>query len=521
MPKKERDEASKSLFYVKDAIDALINESQGRAYSDFYPYRYFASEGFLPGYNFPRLPLRAQVRSRHDGAVEYLQRERFLALSEFGPGSLIYHEGAKFRVVGVKNMGHDDREPSFIKFKICSHCGWLETDAAFDLCSRCGEKLPPAYQNLLKMPDADTRRVERINSSDEVRLREGFELVRAFRHEGRELPKTALAKDGSGQPLARLEYYQAARQYLLNLGRKRSSGSGRRGFNIDITSGRWEDWAGKKTEGKTPKIRTVTPFVTASRNCLLFTSQEKLEEPTLLSLKEALKLGIQQCYQLEDDELSATALPSTGEPVSILFVEESEGGAGVLRNLAENPDALAEVARAALETCHFGPTGDDRGCAPGASEKCVAACYDCLMSYYNQPIHDSLDRHLIRDILLALTDARTELPEDEPDKLEKLLQACESPLEREWLNYLAAKNLRLPDEAQYFLAECETRPDFYYKNPPVAIYIDGHWHDYPNRRNRDENQMECLKRIGIRVLRFSGESQWGETIRENGKLFGL
>ena len=24
---------------------------------DFYSYRYFASEGFLPGYNFPRLPL--------------------------------------------------------------------------------------------------------------------------------------------------------------------------------------------------------------------------------------------------------------------------------------------------------------------------------------------------------------------------------------------------------------------------------------------------------------------------------
>src|SRR5262249_41441456 len=29
--------------------------------SDFYPYRYLASEGFLPGYNFPRLPLRAYV----------------------------------------------------------------------------------------------------------------------------------------------------------------------------------------------------------------------------------------------------------------------------------------------------------------------------------------------------------------------------------------------------------------------------------------------------------------------------
>ncbi len=29
--------------------------------SDFYTYRYLASQGFLPGYNFPRLPLMAWV----------------------------------------------------------------------------------------------------------------------------------------------------------------------------------------------------------------------------------------------------------------------------------------------------------------------------------------------------------------------------------------------------------------------------------------------------------------------------
>jgi nitroreductase len=43
--------------------------------SDFYSYRYYASEGFLPGYNFPRLPLRANRHgpgdrplSRHGGS---------------------------------------------------------------------------------------------------------------------------------------------------------------------------------------------------------------------------------------------------------------------------------------------------------------------------------------------------------------------------------------------------------------------------------------------------------------------
>jgi hypothetical protein len=68
--------------------------------SDFYTYRYLATEGFLPGYNFPRLPLMAYIPATSDGAAQtYLQRPRFLALSEFGPRSLVYHEGRAYRVV--------------------------------------------------------------------------------------------------------------------------------------------------------------------------------------------------------------------------------------------------------------------------------------------------------------------------------------------------------------------------------------------------------------------------------------
>ena len=35
------------------------------------------------------------------------------------------------------------------------------------------------------------------------------------------------------------------------------------------------------------------------------------------------------------------------------------------------------------------------------------ACYDCLLSYSNQIAHRHLDRHLVRDYLLAFTKADT------------------------------------------------------------------------------------------------------------------
>jgi hypothetical protein len=61
-----------------------------------YPYRYLASEGFLPGYNFPRLPLRALIPTGRD--VHVIDRPRFLGLAEFGPRNVIYLEGRKYGI---------------------------------------------------------------------------------------------------------------------------------------------------------------------------------------------------------------------------------------------------------------------------------------------------------------------------------------------------------------------------------------------------------------------------------------
>ena len=44
--------------------DMLLGQNQGKnaEENEFYPYRYFASEGFLPGYNFTKLPQRALLQ---------------------------------------------------------------------------------------------------------------------------------------------------------------------------------------------------------------------------------------------------------------------------------------------------------------------------------------------------------------------------------------------------------------------------------------------------------------------------
>ena len=137
-------EQAKRLRAEAEAQLELLLEARGRSFSDFYSYRYFASEGFLPGYNFPRLPLSAYIPGRRgrrrEDQDEFLSRPRFLAISEFGPRSIIYHEGSRYVInKAILPVAEDDLLTT--QAKVCDACGYLHpiTDQADpDRCENCG-----------------------------------------------------------------------------------------------------------------------------------------------------------------------------------------------------------------------------------------------------------------------------------------------------------------------------------------------------------------------------------------------
>jgi len=98
----------------------LLQIDTAREESDFYPYRYLASEGFLPGYNFPALPVRAWVPR---GNGEFIPRARFLALREFAPGNIVYHEGITGAVrTDFRSTGRGYGRDHFSFFKFLMEC---------------------------------------------------------------------------------------------------------------------------------------------------------------------------------------------------------------------------------------------------------------------------------------------------------------------------------------------------------------------------------------------------------------
>lgn len=538
---KEKRRARRLRQQAEAQMDLLTADATQIRESDFYPYRYLASEGFLPGYSFPRLPLSAFIpgqRNRDD----YLQRPRFLAISEFGPGALVYHEGSRYqidRVIIPAGERDDEGGLPLDAAKQCDRCGYLhpyDGRVGPDICERCGSELGETLIHLFRMHNVITRRRERINSDEEERQRTGHEIrtgVR-FAQYGARAGATTVEVAHDGAPLLKLTYGDAADIWRINLGWRRRSEPVRRGYVLDLETGRWLAESALESQSDDPlpsisegtRVERVTPYVRDRRNCLILETAEALQPKELASLMAALKNGMQATFELEDDELAAEPLPTEDDPRSILLYEAAEGGAGALRRLVREPHALRQVALEALAICHFDPaTGEDLGHAPGTLQPCEAACYDCLMSYRNQREHRLLDRQLVRPRLLALRDATVAITPTAPprsQKFDQLRAQCDSSLELAFLDLLERHDLHPPSHAQKLIDACGCRPDFLYGPDYTAVWIDGPLHDQPDLKARDAETDACLEDMGYVSLRFRHDEQdrWLGLVRQHPTVFG-
>jgi superfamily II DNA/RNA helicase/very-short-patch-repair endonuclease len=549
LPQAQRQEAIRLRAEAEAQRNLLLNRDLATRQSDFYTYRYFASEGFLPGYNFPRLPLSAFIPGKDTGGQdEWLNRPRFLAISEFGPRSIIYHEGARYEIrqAILPRSASGDGLP-LSAAKQCGSCGALfelKPGATLDRCTSCDGELDAGITNLLRLTNVKTQKRERINCDEEERLRQGYDVRTAISMPtGSDAPGVQSATASlDGEPLVSLTFIRSAQLWRINRGWRRRANQELLGFMIDPSQGNWlSDHQEKKlleaesddTDGGTlpepegTSAVRVVPYVSDFRNALLVRPAKPLAIEVMASLQAALKRAIQVVFQLEDQELSVEPLPTPETRTQILFYEASEGGAGVLQRLQSEPGMLRAVARAALEICHFEPdTGADLKRAPRAREDCSAACYDCLMSYFNQPDHDLLKRHDLREFLLELARATvTVSPVAVPRArhLAALKKACDSEFERNFLDWLDERHLRLPTHAQSTpesINHCKTRPDFVYADDQTVVYIDGFHHENPTRQARDQAQTSCLKKAGWTVLRFKSKEAWVPIVQQHSSTFG-
>jgi hypothetical protein len=531
--------------------------------NDFSTYRYLASQGFMPGYNFPRLPLMAYIPGTREqvGGGTFITRPRFVGISEFGPHSLIYHEGNTYKVRGAILGLQDNAVASGTATLatqdalLCAACGHAHVGPSteLELCRHCGAPLKEQPEGkavrvprLYQIEQVNTRRAERITSDDEERQRLGYELLTTYEFpQENGVVKVARAQvSSSGQALLELSYAPATQISRINLGWRRRENRSDMGFPIHPITGRWggekqlaagtgSDGDGAKGEGDDDSAEVgyvkITPFVQDRKNALLLQFANNWEPLKLLSLKNALKRGIEVAFQLDGSEIAAELMPNEEEANALLLYESAEGGAGVLSRLVESPSALRQLGRTALEVCHWqlsDPLPATEAALEDADPECEAGCYRCLLGYHNQREHDRIDRRIpeLKQFLLDL--ASGELvgqgcSDSRSERLERLRGFCQSGLERLWLESAFRLGHHLPDDAQKEVSGHFVTPDFTYREAAALVFIDGPHHNTPLQQRLDQQKRQALKDAGIRVVVFDQHSEeWPEVFREHAWLFG-
>ena len=508
----------------------LLNDARYEQ-SDFYPYRYLAGEGFLPGYNFPRLPVRAYV-SGHD-ATQSIDRARFLGLTEFGPLNTVYHEGRRHQVAAIFKPPEGIRQ-QLKKAKLCDRCGYLH-DAEpenVDLCDHCRIRLDGSNsrfpQALLQMTVVRTRRSQRISSEEEQRLRSGYDVSTHYRF-SRFPPQSARVLGAEGDELLSITFGPSAEIWRINNGQRRTA---TQGFQLDEDSGNWvsSDRGAVRDEDPEPKLLTgLRLFVQDTRNLLLVRPQGLLPvepneaEYAWRSFLYALRRGVEYEFQTEEQEIAAELI-GEGDERRVLLWESAEGGIGVWDQLLNDYEAVARIARRALRVCHFNPDTGEETSENG--EPCSAACYRCLASYRNQPDHRYLSRHSIRPLLLALARARTEAPttgRTRREQYEHLRSLADSRLEEQFLHFLHENGYRLPDRSQNRPSrDVPVQPDFYYERKDtkgVCVFVDGPEHNKPEQATTDREKREALEDRGFRVIAVRPD-EFPQVVAHHPDVFG-
>jgi hypothetical protein len=500
-------------------LNLLVNELGPRSanLSEFYPYRYLASEGFLPGYNFTRLPLRIFIPSGQSSG-DYISRPRAIALREFGPLNVIYHNGRKFK---VNQLVLQSPEDAITDAKVSTKVGYFLTgdQKLLENCPFSGVSLADNANkdfltDLIEMQESRAEEIDRISCEEEERISRGFEIDTFFTVENLDRVRKAVARAGDDQ-LLNLRYLPAARLVYVN---RKWRTSPHIGFPLGMVNGFWKPKIPDppKDAAQQPEPHKLVSLMTSNTADALYIEPIQplgLTAAGVISLQHALKRAIEAEFQVEPAEIGVVAVGNMAAP-NILIYEAAEGSLGILSRFADDPGVLHRIVKQAQKICRF----DDLDYKAKAS-------YDDLLSYQNQRDHKTLDRFEIKDALDKLLTCTVEVQTNTDyksyeDHYHTLLPALDpnSTLERTFLDYLHDHGLRLPDSAQKQTPGVYSQPDFFYR-PDTWVFIDGSVHDKPDVKADDAKKRGELRAQGMEVLVYRYDDDLASFVASRPDIF--
>lgn len=510
------------------------DDSGNITYSEFHPFRYLASAGFLPGYNFTRLPISVYIPTGKDKG-EYISRPRFIALREFGPRNTIYYNGRKYM---VHRLALPDLAKQITTMKAVRPTGEILTSAFanrnrsffknIDVSNNANAE-PLSY--LVPLSDSRSWKQENISCEEEERTSRGYDIATYFSLStgNSDTIRYIEVKDRNNVPMLKVSYMPVCDLIQVN---KKWRAIKEEGFKLDLENGSWikqrieEGGKTKKTNqtknesGKEEKQEKNVKIYTQNTANALYIEPIKelnLNEAGVVTLQYALKRAIEVYFEVEGSEISV-ALMGEGKNPNIFLYESSEGSLGILSQFVEHQNTFRKVMEKAYEVCRYEATID------GKEDK-RRATYDDLLSYYNQRDHQKIDRFAIKEALSSLMECQVALQtnylfNDYDSRYKSLQQQRDqsSSTEYKFLKHLYDNGLRLPDKAQPEVEGIYVRPDFYYEDN-IFVFCDGTPHDDPVVQAEDKKKRDALKDRGYQVLVYYCKDDLAKWVAQHSHIF--
>ena len=524
----QRQEAKVQYAVSQKQIGLLKNDSRSSTNneSEFYIFRYLASEGFLPGYNFTRLPIRTFVGYKHNDQGEYLSRPRAVALKEFGPHNTLYHNGSKYR---INRMMVLDAEAIQRKIKLSTDTGYAFIDDEAELVNIdpiTGAELKNGVNSeykttLIELSESEGVPQERISCIEEERNSSGYEIEEYFRYpEGMASTKNLLIQKG-GESLLNIIYGQSTELIKIN---RKSRRSPKESFAIDKRNGKWLSQKDLEVQETMDNKKDVMIFVRDTADTLYIQPLKALElsSEQTISLSYAIKRGAERLFQVEENEIGVRVMGKKDNP-NILLFEASEGSLGILSQLIQEPQKLKELFVESYSCMHFDPLTLEE---TDLGKTLPKASYQDLLSYYNQRDHELLNRYDIKEALEYLMTCDLSTVQGVNDRWKQynfLLENYDksSATEKPLIEYLNKHNLAFPDKAQYNMEDFYISVDFVYntENGPTLVFCDGSVHDDELVKEDDGRKRNLLREAGYDIIEWHYTESIEDLVKRRKDIF--
>lgn len=360
---------------------------------------FLASRNVLPKYGFPVDVVELRLKPSSDVGQEVkLERDLKVAISEYAPGGQVVAGHRVWTSTGIRRL--PDRNPLEFGYAVCPHCGRFHKSIQYEslpmTCNACGDVMRGRglRAGLLVVPqfgffsNKDPERVGRSRPqrlySSRVFFSEHASVVTDS--DFRSYPQGGLE---NGQPLLSYRFSRQGELVVVN------SGIANRGFLICRSCGYAEpaplrprqrnrnhqNAFDKPCNGILEQRHLGHQFLSDVLEIRFLAKQPYDPERSVWwSLLYALLQGASEALGIERGDIDGCLYPY-GEsylPPAVVLFDSIPGGAGHVRRIGDNLDAVLKEALVVTNQCQ-------------SCEK-DTACYACLKAYDNQFCHHLLRR---------------------------------------------------------------------------------------------------------------------------------